>query len=217
MKTPEAVAVVYEDRSLNYAELNYKANQLAPLLIDQGVGPETIVGICVERSVEMVISLLGVLKAGGAYLPLDPGYPQERLVYMLEDARPLCVISVGDAVEVLPSGTSLLRLDDIEIQEQIQKQSGESPLHELKPEHPAYVIYTSGSTGRPKGVPNEHGAVVNRLEWMQLAYGLSESDAVLQKTPYSFDVSVWEFFWPLLNGSRLGMARPGGHKGPDYL
>jgi amino acid adenylation domain-containing protein/FkbM family methyltransferase len=217
IKTPEATAVVYEDRSLSYAELNSRANRLAHLLRERGVGPETIVGICVERSLEMVISLLGVLKAGGAYLPLDPGYPAERLVYMLEDARPLCVLSAGDAAEVLPSGTALLRLDDKEIQQQLQKQSQEDPRHELKPEHPAYVIYTSGSTGRSKGVPNEHGAVVNRLEWMQLAYGLSESDAVLQKTPYSFDVSVWEFFWPLLNGSRLVMARPGGHKDPNYL
>jgi amino acid adenylation domain-containing protein len=205
IKTPEAVAVVYEDRSLNYAELNCKANQLAHLLRERGVGPETIVGICVERSVEMVISLLGVLKAGGAYLPLDPGYPQERLAYMLEDAQPLCVITAGKAGDVLPFGTALLRLDDKEIQEQLQKQSGENPRHELKREHPAYVIYTSGSTGRPKGVVIEHGGLLNYLTWGRDSYLNDLGRGSSLSTALAFDATVTSLFLPLVSGKTTAL------------
>jgi non-ribosomal peptide synthetase component F len=219
-KTPEAVAVVFEDEELNYGELNRRANELAHYLRELGMGPETIVGICVERSLEMVVGLLGILKAGGAYLPLEPSYPVERLKFMLEDAGPVCVVTAGEAGKALPAGTDLLELDGAETLRALALQPASNPEAKqvgLLPQHPAYVIYTSGSTGQPKGVTNEHGALVNRLEWMQQAYGLAEADAVLQKTPYSFDVSVWEFFWPLLNGARLVMARPGGHKDPNYL
>ena len=150
---PEAVAVVYEETSLTYGELNRKANQLAHLLIEKRCRTRDIVGICMERSLEMIIGLLGILKAGGAYLPLDPTYPRERLAFMLEDARPQCVITAGSTGEVLPAATQLLRLDEEAMLASLAAQEDSNPQRkELKPQHPAYVIYTSGSTGKPKGV-----------------------------------------------------------------
>jgi amino acid adenylation domain-containing protein len=182
---------------LSYAELNERANRLAHLLRERGVGPEVIVAICVERSLEMVISLLGVLKAGGAYLPLDPSYPQERLAYMLEDARPLCVLTTGVAADVLPASTTLLRLEDKKTQQQLQKQSHENPRHDLKPKHPAYVIYTSGSTGRPKGVVIEHRGLTNLISWHYQAFNLSAGKATSSLAEFGFDAATWEI-WPTL-------------------
>jgi amino acid adenylation domain-containing protein len=204
-RTPEAIAVVYEEESLSYGELNRRANQLAHLLRERGVGPETIVGICIERSLEMVISLLGILKAGGAYLPLDPSYPAERLAYMLEDAQPLCVLIAGNAGDVLPSGTALLRLDEGKTQQQLQKQSHENPLPELKPEHPAYVIYTSGSTGRPKGAVIEHGGLLNYLTWSRDTYlnDLGRGSSV--STALAFDATVTSLFLPLVSGKTTAL------------
>jgi amino acid adenylation domain-containing protein len=217
IKTPEAVAVVYEEQSLTYAELNRRANQLAHLLRERGVVPETIVGLCVERSLEMVVGLLGILKAGGVYLPLDPSYPAARLEFMLEDARPLCVITAGAAVDVVPSSTPVLRLEDQTIQQQLQKQPRENPRHDLKPGHSAYVIYTSGSTGKPKGAVIEHQGVVCLFAWMQWAYPLGAEDALLQKSTLSFDASISEFFWTFFAGAKLVVARPDEHKNPVYI
>jgi amino acid adenylation domain-containing protein len=217
-RTPEAVAVVYEETSLTYGELNRRANRVAHLLQGKGACPETIVGICIERSLDMVVGLLGILKARAAYLPLDPGYPAERLAYMVEDAEPLCVITTASAADILPAGTMLLCLDAEVIQQQLQNEPEQNSERDaLLPQHPAYVIYTSGSTGRPKGVVVEHGAIVNRLQWMQQAYGLDRSDAVLQKASFSFDVSVWEIFGSFIAGAKIVVTRSGGHLEPEYL
>ncbi|MGW5669986.1 amino acid adenylation domain-containing protein [Micromonospora sp. NPDC003776] len=213
--TPDAVALTIEGRSLTYAELNAAANRIAHRLRATGVGPETLVGVCAERSVELVAGLLGVLKAGGAYLPLDPEYPADRLAFMVTDADARVVLVQRHLRDVLPETTArLLDLDDAGVW---ADQPTTDPEPAAGPEHLAYVIYTSGSTGRPKGVPNTHRGIVNRLDWMQRTYRLGADDAVLQKTPASFDVSVWEFFWPLREGARLVLAKPGGHKDGGYL
>ncbi|WP_349877441.1 amino acid adenylation domain-containing protein [Micromonospora sp. HUAS YX12] len=213
--TPDAVAVTIDGHSRTYAELNAQANRVAHRLRAAGVGPETLVGVCAERSVELVAGLLGVLKAGGAYLPLDPEYPADRLAFMVGDADAPVVLIQSHLRDVLPdTGATVLELDDATVW---AGQPETDPAPAAGPEHLAYVIYTSGSTGRPKGVPNTHRGIVNRLDWMQRTYGLGADDAVLQKTPASFDVSVWEFFWPLRTGARLVLAKPGGHKDAGYL
>ena len=209
VRTPDAVAVKAGDRVLTYAELNARANQLAHHLRALGVQADSRVAICVERSLEMVIGLYGILKAGAAYVPLDPAYPLERIAYMLEDSAPLAVLAQGSTRALLGTAPVI----DLE-QPAWQHQPVTDPQVASRS---AYVIYTSGSTGQPKGVINDHPGVVNRLLWMQDAYGLGADDSVLQKTPFSFDVSVWEFFWPLFTGARLVMAPPGGHKDPAYL
>jgi len=215
-RTPGAVALVFETAILSYDELNRRANRLARYLRSLGVGPEVLVGLCAERSVEMVVGLLGILKAGGAYVPLDPNYPRERLRHMVEDARMGVLLAQRHLVERLPpiEGT-VLCLDDQ--WSQIVEHGDDNAAPSASAENLAYVIFTSGSTGRPKGAMNEHRAITNRLFWMQEQYGLTPSDRVLQKTPFSFDVSVWEFFWPLLFGARLVVARPRGHQDAAYL
>jgi amino acid adenylation domain-containing protein len=214
--SPEAVAVVFEEQQLTYRELNNRANQLAHYLRHLGVGPEVLVGICVERSIEMVVGLLGILKAGGAFVPLDPDYPKERLSFMLADTQIAVLLTQDRLRNKLPEyGAPVLCLDSG--QAEIAQESTETPAQFVSPVNLAYVIYTSGSTGRPKGAMNSHRGLCNRLHWMQQAYQLSEVDRVLQKTPFSFDVSVWEFFWPLITGSRLVMARSGGHQDSRYL
>ena len=216
-RTPEAVAVAFEDQQLSYRELNQKANQLARYLQTLGVKPEVLVGICIERSIEMVIGLLGILKAGGAYVPLDPDYPEARLAFMLEDAGVPILLTQSQLIEKLPSTTAqLVCLDEETFFSSIQNLE-ENPNTGVKPSNLAYMIYTSGSTGKPKGAMNSHLGICNRLLWMQDAYSLTETDRVLQKTPFSFDVSVWEFFWPLLVGARLVVAQPGGHQDSAYL
>jgi arthrofactin-type cyclic lipopeptide synthetase B len=212
-RTPDALAVKAGDQQLTYRALNERANRLAHHLRQLGVRPDSRVGICVERGLDMVVGLFAILKAGGGYVPLDPAYPLERIAYMLQDSAPVVVLARG-ATRQLLGEVPVLDLDHVTW----QQQSASNPqVPGLTARHQAYVIYTSGSTGQPKGVINEHAGVVNRLLWMQDAYGLKAHDAVLQKTPFSFDVSVWEFFWPLFTGARLVMARPGGHKEPAYL
>ncbi|WP_420127101.1 non-ribosomal peptide synthase/polyketide synthase [Longimicrobium sp.] len=216
-RTPDGVAVVFEDASLTYAQLNARANQLAHHLRGHGVGPEVRVGVLMERSLEMVVSLLAVLKAGGGYVPLDPGLPAERLAYMLEDsAVPLVLVqsALRDAVPAR-EGIAVLAVDALA--ERLAAEAVENPAGGARADSLAYVIYTSGSTGRPKGVMNQHRGVVNRLVWMQAHFGIGADDVVLQKTPFGFDVSVWEFFWPLQQGATLVMARPEGHRDPLYL
>ncbi|MBT2375232.1 non-ribosomal peptide synthetase [Pseudomonas fluorescens] len=215
LRTPNALAVQADEQRLTYAELNTRANQLAHHLREHGVGPDSRVAICVERGLDMVIGLFAILKAGGGYVPLDPAYPLDRLAYMLQDSAPSAVLVQGATRGLLGEvNVPVVNLDHVTW----QHQPVDNPqIPGLTAQHQAYVIYTSGSTGQPKGVINEHGGVVNRLLWMQDAYGLTASDTVLQKTPFSFDVSVWEFFWPLFTGARLVMARPGGHRDPAYL
>lgn len=218
-RKPDAIAVEYEDQRLTYAELNSRSNQLARHLVALGVRPEQLVGICIERSIEMVVGLLGILKAGAAYVPLDPDYPAERLSNMLEDSRPAVVLTSAGCRSALPDG----RFRTIALDGDWREISAHSTVNldpgalGLTSRNLAYVIFTSGSTGRPKGAMNEHRALINRLGWMQRQYRLDGTDSVLQKTPFSFDVSVWEFFWTLMTGARLVVARPRGHQDPAYL
>uniref|UniRef100_UPI003BB60BB0 amino acid adenylation domain-containing protein n=1 Tax=Pseudomonas sp. GZD-209 TaxID=3404807 RepID=UPI003BB60BB0 len=211
--TPDAEALVFGEQRLSYAQLDARANQLAHCLIGQGVGPDVLVGIAAERSVEMVVGLLAILKAGGAYVPLDPEYPSERLSYMFEDSGIALLLTQSHLQLPLPAGLKVLLLDQLAL----DGYPAHAPAVAVSPENLAYVIYTSGSTGKPKGAGNRHSALTNRLCWMQQAYGLDGSDTVLQKTPFSFDVSVWEFFWPLMTGARLAVAGPGDHRDPSRL
>ncbi|MEU1866242.1 amino acid adenylation domain-containing protein [Streptomyces gardneri] len=200
-RTPGATAVLFEDERLDYAALDARAEHLARHLVAHGARPERVVAVALPRSVELLVALYAVHKAGAAYLPIDPDYPQDRVAHMLDDAAPALVLTPGllAELEAAPAPDSVRELP------------------EALPGHPAYVIYTSGSTGRPKGVVVTHEAIVNRLLWMQHTYRLEPGERVLQKTPSSFDVSVWEFFWPLITGATLVVARPEGHKDPDYL
>jgi amino acid adenylation domain-containing protein len=213
---PDAPAAVFEGAVLTYRELDETANRLARRLLSLGVQAGDVVGVCAERSLEMLVALLGAMKAGAAYLPLDPDYPDDRLAYMLADARVAVVVThPATAGRLAGGGFQEVRLDPA-----FTGLAGESAgrlSRRLDPGLPAYVIYTSGSTGRPKGAVVHHAAICNRLLWMQAAYGLVPGERVLQKTPYSFDVSVWELFWPLLAGGCLVIARPGGHQDPGYL
>lgn len=215
-KTPDALAAIFETQQITYRELNKLANRLAHYLQARGVGPDVLVGVCAERSLELVIALLASIKAGGAYVPLDPEYPRDRLQAMLLDGNPRVVLTQQRLLDHLPPTTAEIFCLDRDWTA-LEAESVENPVTSVGPKNLAYVIYTSGSTGNPKGVPNIHEGIVNRLMWMQDAYRLTENDRVLQKTPFSFDVSVWEFFWPLMTGATLVVARPGGHRDPAYL
>ena len=215
-RTPDRVALSDSDQQVTYAELDARIQVLTDRLRAAGVGPESAVGICMYRSLELVISLYAIQRAGAAYVPLDPDFPKERLAYIASDAKLALALAeertrehLGDAfsgdVMTVEASTLLGALDAI------------SPTDLLSPDNLAYILYTSGSTGRPKGAMLAHRGVVNRLLWMQRTYPIGEGDCLLQKTPFGFDVSVWEFFWPLLCGARLHVARPEGHKEPAYL
>ncbi|WP_262355039.1 non-ribosomal peptide synthetase, partial [Burkholderia pseudomallei] len=223
-RKPEAIALTFDGQRLGYAELNARANRLAHYLQERGVGPGRLVALCAERGIEMVVGLLAILKAGGAYVPLDPSHPPERLRRMLDDTNPVAVLVDDIGADALASFESHVaaRSPRVHLSRDIAQWRACSPANPSTPRERAarrlaYVIYTSGSSGEPKGVMNEHRGVVNRLWWMQQTYALDERDAVLQKTPFSFDVSVWEFFWPLMSGARLVIAKPEGHKDPAYL
>ncbi|WAH56504.1 non-ribosomal peptide synthase/polyketide synthase [Pseudomonas silvicola] len=212
-RTPETIALVCADQTLTYQALDERANAVAHRLLAVGVGAQTLVGVCAERSVEMVVALLGILKAGAAYVPFDPDYPSDRLTYMVEDSGVgvlLCQAHLADRLPLDRVATPL-------ILETIGRSPVRAPSGWQGAQSLAYMIYTSGSTGRPKGAANRHGALSNRIAWMQRAYSLGPQDVVLQKTPFSFDVSVWEFFWPLSTGARLVMAGPGDHRDPARL
>ncbi|WP_344974428.1 amino acid adenylation domain-containing protein [Salinactinospora qingdaonensis] len=219
-QTPERIALSFEDHQLSYAEVDRRANRLARTLRDShGVGPETPVGVCMYRSLDLVVSLLAILKAGGAYVPLDPDYPSERLAFIAEDAQVQVALVQPDTVDHVDSlrgqGVRFIELGGSDTS---WLAAGPEPLDvTVSPDNLAYVIYTSGSTGKPKGAMLSHRGICNRLLWMQDAYELREHDRVLQKTPYSFDVSVWEFFWPVIVGAQLHVAQPDGHRDPAYL
>jgi len=223
-QTPQATAVISETGSLSYGELNERANRLARYLQDQGTGPDDLVGICANRSLEMVVALLGVLKSGGAYVPLDPGYPVERLRFMLADAGlslvltdPSLPVALG---EELTTGSPLAtRLVDLKRHKHLFAGYAADNIRgdSTTAEDLAYVIYTSGSTGRPKGVMITHGALLNHMHWMIGEFSFHDPVRVLQKTPFSFDASVWEFFLPLMCGGTLVLAKPDGHQDLDYL
>ncbi|MER7765202.1 AMP-binding protein, partial [Streptomyces sp. NPDC097619] len=217
-------ALVFEGTALTRPEFEEAVNRLARLLATRGVGPESVVAVALPRSLDLLVALHAVVRAGAAYLPLDLTLPTDRLTHILDTGRPVMVLTDAEAVSALPEGADLpfLVLDGPDARTELAGLSA-APVTDadrttpLLPRHPAYVIFTSGSTGRPKGVMVEHQAIVNRLAWMQHAYRLTEGDRVLQKTPTGFDVSVWELFWPLAQGVPLVIARPDGHKEPDYL
>nr|WP_131193009.1 non-ribosomal peptide synthetase [Pseudomonas daroniae] len=214
---PEAVAVVFDSQTLSYRQLNQRANRLAHKLRELGVGPDVLVGVAAERSIEMVVALLAVLKAAGAYVPLDPEYPRDRLAYMIEDSGIGLLLTQEHLQGQLPIPEGVRCLELQSGQQWLEAYSEENPDNVIHASNLAYVIYTSGSTGRPKGAGNTHAALINRLCWMQRAYALDNSDVVLQKTPFSFDVSVWEFFWPLLTGACLVVEQPAAHREPERL
>jgi amino acid adenylation domain-containing protein len=207
----DQVALVFEGHQLTYAGLEARANRLGNHLRSLGVGPDVVVGVCLERSLDLVIALCGILKAGGAYLPLETHAPSERLAFMINDAKCPVVIT-QEALRGHFDGLSLQTLCMDRDWPLVALFESDPPPVDVTPDHLAYVIYTSGTTGQPKGVMNTHRGICNRLIWMQEAYRLTPADRVLQKTPYTFDVSVWEFFWPLLNGATLVIAPPDAHR-----
>jgi amino acid adenylation domain-containing protein/non-ribosomal peptide synthase protein (TIGR01720 family) len=198
-RTPDAVAVVSEREHFTYAEVESWSDRVAAELVGRGAGAGAVVGVCLPRSVELVVALAAVAKAGAAFLPLDPDYPADRLEHMIADARPATVIDDAAALRAVRSGPP------------------PAPLAPVDTAAWAYVLYTSGSTGTPKGVAVPHAGIVNRIAWLQHAYPLDGTDRMLVKTPISFDTSVWELFWPLSTGATLVIARPGGHRDPAYL
>ena len=214
-RTPDAIALVFGENRLTYRELNARASRLARQLRNSGVGPDVLVGICAERSLELVVGLLGILKAGGAYVPFDPDFPPARLNFMMEDTHAPVVLTQRHLMDKLPVSGKIHLLDSDGGPAVPEDEINPPP--SAGPDNLAYMIYTSGSTGRPKGAMIPHRGIVNRLHWMQEEYRLDSGDAVLQKTPFSFDVSVWEFFWPLLTGARLVLAEPGKHGDARYL
>ncbi|WP_338746654.1 non-ribosomal peptide synthase/polyketide synthase [Pseudomonas putida] len=215
-RTPLACALVDGERRFTYAELEARSNRLAHWLRSQGVGCDVRVGVFAERSAELAIALLAIVKAGGAYLPLDPDYPEERLAFMLEDSQVPLLLTQQALLGRLPASAATVWCLDRDWA-QTDAQPEHAPAIDYPAQSLAYCIYTSGSTGRPKGVGNHHCGLLNRLQWMQDQYQLGREDRVLQKTPFSFDVSVWEFFWPWLTGATLVMAAPGAHRDPTRL
>lgn len=215
-KTPDALAVEYEDQKLTYAELNRRANQLARHLVALGTALDVPVGVCMERSLDMVIALLAILKAGAAYLPLDPDHPPDRLAYILRHSGTEKVITQSAFAAILPEGCALRICLDREWPNISNSKTGNLSVG-CAPENAMYVLYTSGSTGTPKGVVVPHSALCNHMDWMRQTFQMDATIRVLQKTPFGFDASVWEFYAPLLHGGALVMARPAGHQDSSYL
>ncbi|TMB88156.1 MAG: amino acid adenylation domain-containing protein, partial [Chloroflexi bacterium] len=224
-RTPNAIAVSAEPEprapspepeKVTYAELHARANQIARRLQRLGVAAESRVGVWLPRSPEMVAAMVGVLKAGAAYVPLDPSYPAARLAFQVADAQVAVVLTSTACAEVVPAGAYAVEVLDAP-GAAWRQEATTAPEVEVSPDQLAYVIYTSGSTGQPKGAMNTHRGIANRLAWMQATYGLTAADRVLQKTSSSFDVSVWELFWPLGTGATLVVAKPGGQNDPEYL
>ncbi|MGB7603948.1 MAG: amino acid adenylation domain-containing protein, partial [Lutisporaceae bacterium] len=215
-KTPDNTAVVFKGTHLTYDQLNKKANQLARLLIEKGVKRNSIVGIMIERSVEMMVGVMGILKAGAAYLPISPQYPDRRIEYLIKDSGLRLLITnrqaEQDNLEPILD-TEIIYIDDEGLYQgdyiNIQKASAPTDL--------AYVIYTSGSTGEPKGVMLEHHSVINRISWMQKAYPIGQHDTILQKTSFTFDVSVWELLWWSFTGAKTCFLAPGDEKDPSAI
>ncbi|HVF42737.1 MAG TPA: amino acid adenylation domain-containing protein [Pyrinomonadaceae bacterium] len=215
-RTPDAPALTFEGEHMTFGELNRRANQVAHRLRAHGAGPEVLVGVMMERSLELMVAFLGVLKSGAAYVPLDPDYPLERLAFMLEDTKAPVVLSARGLARGLEGrGPRVVYLDDESAG--LERESAENPNVGVSADNLCYVIYTSGSTGQPKGAMLHHGGVRNRLLWGINDYRLGPGDVVLQKTPISFDVSVWEIFAPLCCGARMVIARPGGHRDSAYI
>lgn len=215
--TPNNIAVIYNETSLTYKELNQRANHLAHYLLSKGIQKEDPIAICLDRSIELVIALLGILKAGGAYVPIEPTYPPKRLVQILTNINTPMVITSKEHLDSLTPYINESQICLVEDKASWEGYGNDNPNIDCHAKDLMYIMYTSGSTGKPKGVMNTHIALNNRLQWMQKEYDLSSNDRVFQKTPYTFDVSVWEFFWPIITGASIVMAKPEGHKDPEYL
>ncbi|WP_051817144.1 non-ribosomal peptide synthetase [Kitasatospora sp. NRRL B-11411] len=233
-RTPEAEAVRCAGQSLDFAGLDERANRIARLLAARGAGPGRAVAVALPRSTELVVALLGVLKSGAAYVPLDLDHPAGRLAAVLADTEPAAVLTDragAAALGTAGAGATLLRLDDAAVAAELAElpdtgphgtgprdaEPGAGVRPRPRPHDAAYVIHTSGTTGRPKGVVVSHAAICNRLLWMRHAYRIDGHDRILHKTPFGFDVSVWELFLPLISGATLVCAEPGGHQDPGYL
>ncbi|REE75822.1 non-ribosomal peptide synthase protein (TIGR01720 family)/amino acid adenylation domain-containing protein [Rhodococcus wratislaviensis] len=217
-RSPEAVAVVFGPDRLTYAEFDARVNRLARYLVAKGIGPETVVGVAAPRSIQLLVALHAVLKAGGAYLPMDPEHPLGRTALVIDSAAPALVLTSDSRNRTVPDGVAVVDLDLLDLTgyapRSITDSERRAPLH---PANAAYVIYTSGSTGRPKGVTVTHEMMVNQFRWAQTLTPLDGSDAVLHKTPLTFDISAWELLWPLHTGARVVIAEPDGHRDPRYL
>ncbi|UGQ52841.1 amino acid adenylation domain-containing protein [Rhodococcus qingshengii] len=217
-RTPDALALDYAGTQLTYAQFDARANRLARELVAAGVGPDSLVGLAMRRSIDLLVSMYAIVKAGGAYVPLDPDHPADRLAYVLEIAKPTAVLTRTSDAVVLPHGTPTLDVDTLDLSGRAETTVTDADrLAPLRADNTAYVIFTSGSTGRPKGVAVSHRAIVANLQWRQTEYGFTADDVILQKTPFTFDVSVWEFFWPLQVGASLVIAEPDGHRDPVYV
>jgi amino acid adenylation domain-containing protein len=222
-RSGQSTALIYNDMTMSYQVLEEKTNQLAHYLIAQGVKPNDYIALYMDRSFEMVIAIWAILKAGGAYLPIDVDLPQARIATIIEDSHAKILMSQRDLIEQVTLTDNvnipLCSLDDVQTQRMLNTLSSKAieRSEQQSSLSSAYLIYTSGSTGRPKGVVCSHQGLVNRIDWMQKQYQLTSTDKVLQKTPYNFDVSVWEFMWPLITGATLVIAKPEGHKDTRYL
>ncbi|AOW91887.1 hypothetical protein BFN03_02045 [Rhodococcus sp. WMMA185] len=218
VRSPDGAAVVFEGESLTYAQFDARVNRWARYLIGVGVGPESLVAVGMRRSLEMVIALYAVVEAGGGYVPIDPDQPRERNDDVLETADPVLVLTTAADRGVLPVGLEIVEVDNLDVSgyssAPVTDTDRRAP---LRPENMAYMIFTSGSTGRPKGVAVSHRAIVNQLSWMVSEYAFTDSDVVVSKIPVTFDASLLELFLPLTVGARLVIARPDGHRDPEYL
>ncbi|MFE2961051.1 non-ribosomal peptide synthetase [Nocardia tengchongensis] len=215
---PDALAVIDDREQLSYQEFDARVNRLARRLIAADVGPESLVALAIRRSVDLVVGIYAVLTAGGAYVPVDPDHPSERIGHVLDTAAPVCVLTTRDVTAAWPPAVPVLFVDDHGTGEMSGQplRPGETT-GSVRPEHPAYVIFTSGSTGRPKGVVVSHAAIDNQIRWMLAEYPLGPDDVYLQKTAATFDVSLWGYFLPLSAGARLVLADHHGHRDPRYL
>ncbi len=221
--TPDAIALVTDTMSMSYGEFACQVGDLARTLISKGIGTEDRVAVAIERSPAMMVALCAVLQSGAAYVPVDPSAPTERIARILSSASPVLMLTVEAVRTQCEAAARVSPVDVFVVDRQGVPAELSGPITDrdrirpLRPDNAAYVIYTSGSTGIPKGVAVSHSAVVNQLLWKQDRYPLGGTDTVLQKTPITFDLSVWELFWPLISGARLALARPDGHRDPEYV
>ncbi len=216
-ETPDRIALSCDRRALTYGAFERRVVRRAADLRKRGVGPEAVVAVLANRTLEQLVAIHAIVRAGGAYLPLDPDYPREHIAFVLGDSGARWVMVEEELKDFLVLSSDGPAMQVLSLDKPFESEGGGPAGRAALPENSAYVIFTSGSTGKPKGVVNTHRAIVNRLLWMQDAYVLDASDRVLYKTPYSFDVSVWELFWPLSVGAELVIAQPGGHKDSAYL
>nr|WP_255325557.1 non-ribosomal peptide synthase/polyketide synthase [Rhodococcus ruber] len=219
-RTPDAVALAYEGAELTYAEFGARVNRLARHLISQGVGPESLVGLAIRRSFDLLVGMYAIVEAGGAWVPIDPDHPVDRVRHILDTADPVCIVTTARDEFTVPDG---LTVDAVLVDELDLSAISDAPVTDrdrrapLRPDNTAYAIFTSGSTGRPKGVAVTHRAIVNQMAWMLDEFEMTARDVYLQKTATTFDVSLWGFFMPLSVGAKLVVATPDGHRDPVYV